>query len=146
MSHADDDRPNDGDEADGQRHARAVDDAAELVARVAVEAEPVLGLIRRAAQDVDARRQARLHALLDADQHLGGAIVGDDVGEDREENRKPMMSSPTTAERCRRMRRRESYVVLPLARDDADPLARSKSLSCASSSRSTRYIAGVDAC
>jgi hypothetical protein len=59
----------DGGEADRQADPRAVDDAAQLVAHVAVDAHDVLRLRDRAAEHVDARRRALAHLLL-ADQHL----------------------------------------------------------------------------
>ena len=53
-----------------QRRPGAEDHAAEHVAEVAVGAEEVLRLVRRAAEQVDARRGPLLDARLDAEQRL----------------------------------------------------------------------------
>ena len=72
-----------------QRHAGAVDDPAELVAHVGVDAQQVLGLLRRAAQEVDAGCRQALDAVLVAEQDLVGRIARELVGEQGDEHEEP---------------------------------------------------------
>ena len=111
MSHADEDRPDHGHEAHDERDPGAVQHAAVDVANVAVEAEEVLRLCGRAAQDMDARRGARLGArpgparawtcsgrMSRARQRTARWPRGSRAG-----------SRPTTAERWRSSRRRPPW-------------------------------------
>ena len=79
------DRERDGREPRDQRDPGAVDDPAELVVAEAVDAEDVLGLVLGAAEQVDARRVARMDVLL-VEQHLRRAVRGDDRREDGDEH------------------------------------------------------------
>ena len=66
---ADQDREPDRQDPDLQRHPGAEDDPAELVAQVRIETHDVLRLVRRAAEEVDARRLAALDPGLARVEH-----------------------------------------------------------------------------
>ena len=79
-----DEREGDGGDPGQQRDPGAVDEPAELVTAVAVDAEDVLRLGCVAAEQVDARRFAHLHAR--AEQHLVRPVRRDERGEHRHDD------------------------------------------------------------
>ena len=97
----DDDGEPDGREADDQREARAEEHPAELVAHVAVHAQDMLRLFRRAPEQMDARARSLLDAFLEADQHLirrkRGDERGQDGGGDQDAQESPCRRPPSAA-------------------------------------------------
>ena len=96
----------DGDEADGQRHARSPDHAAEDVPGVAVQPEEVLGLARPGSPGCGCTA-ACAGLAPGSTPSIGwlGSWVARTGARIAIEKRKPRMISPITADRWRRMRR-----------------------------------------
>ncbi|HMT20056.1 MAG TPA: diguanylate cyclase [Promineifilum sp.] len=90
---ADDDGKAHRQEANVERNSRAVDDAAELITYVTVDAHDMLRLIGRATQEMDARRGAFLHVFR-ADENLFGVIRRNDRGEDRANHEQTVQNQP----------------------------------------------------